>query len=76
MACSSDSKMADPRFKPINNICMALNAFHIYTDEARKGVTRPIMSHHYCSHIREGMLELNDHSWHLTFLRSSPVCGL
>jgi hypothetical protein len=46
--------MADPRFKPISNICLALNAFHIYTDEARKGVTRPIMSHHYCSHIREG----------------------
>ena len=45
---------SDPRFKPISNICMALNAFHIYADEAREGKTRPVMSYHYCSHISEG----------------------
>jgi hypothetical protein len=51
---NSGSKADDPRFKPISNICMALNALHIYTDEAREGKVRPVMAYHYCSHIRDG----------------------
>ena len=28
---------------------------HIYTDEARQGVTRYVEATHFCSHVRKGM---------------------
>ena len=45
---------ADSRYKPLSNVCMALNAFHVYADEARMGKTRAVMAHHYCAHVRGG----------------------
>lgn len=42
-------------FQPLHNICEYLNALHIYTDEARKGVTRTVDANHYCAHVRKDL---------------------
>jgi len=40
---------------PLHNICEFLNALHIYTDDARKGKTRAVEAHHFCSHVRKDL---------------------
>ena len=40
---------------PLHNICEFLNALHIYTDEARKGIVRHVEATHFCSHVSKGM---------------------
>lgn len=42
-------------FKPLKNICMFLNAVHVYTDEAAKGEIRIVDANHYCAHIRKDL---------------------
>jgi len=46
-----------PDMKPLHNICEYLNALHIYTEEARQGITRTVDAHHFCSHVRKGKFE-------------------
>ncbi|KAK5937594.1 hypothetical protein PMZ80_010214 [Knufia obscura] len=48
------SGSVNPDFKPLHNICEFLNAVHIYADEARRGETRYVQAHHFCSHVRKG----------------------
>ncbi|KAA8905955.1 hypothetical protein TRICI_005206 [Trichomonascus ciferrii] len=42
-------------FKPLKNLCMFLNAVHVYTDEASKGQIRVVDSNHYCAHVRKDL---------------------
>jgi hypothetical protein len=44
----------DPELKPLHNVCEYLNALHIYTDEARKGICRSVEAYHFCSHVSRG----------------------
>lgn len=46
----------NPEFMPLHNICEWLNALHVYAEEARRGETRSVEAHHYCSHVRKGTL--------------------
>jgi len=49
--------MKEKDFEPLHNIGGFLNALHVCVDEARKGQTRVVEVHHFCSHVREiGML--------------------
>ena len=55
ISATHDLQMSpNPEFMPLHNICEWLNALHIYADEARKGQTRAVEAHHYCSHVRKG----------------------
>ena len=47
--------------KPLQNICEYLNALHIYTDEARRGEVRTVDAHHFCSHVRKGVISIDPH---------------
>ncbi|KAK5952953.1 hypothetical protein OHC33_006074 [Knufia fluminis] len=49
------SGSVNPDFKPLHNICEFLNAVHIYADEARRGETRYVQAHHFCSHVRKDL---------------------
>lgn len=40
------------QFKPLQNICEFLHAFHVYADEARHNVTRYVEATHFCAHAR------------------------
>jgi hypothetical protein len=50
-----EKSASNPEFKPLQNICEFLNAFHIYADDARRNVTRYVESTHYCSHVRQDL---------------------
>ena len=41
-------------FKPLHSICEYLNALHIYTDEARRGIARHVEANHFCAQVRDG----------------------
>jgi Protein of unknown function (DUF1264) len=42
-------------FQPMKNFCEFLNALHIYTDEARRGIVRHVEANHFCSHLSKGL---------------------
>ncbi|PYI08966.1 DUF1264-domain-containing protein, partial [Aspergillus sclerotiicarbonarius CBS 121057] len=56
-------------FKPVNNICAHLNAFHVYASDK----TRCVEANHYCSHITEDIRQCLIYS---TPHATSPLIGI
>ncbi|OZJ06315.1 hypothetical protein BZG36_00726 [Bifiguratus adelaidae] len=51
LGSSAPQNMAkDTQFQPLTGVCEFLNALHVYTEEARQGVTRFVEANHFCSH--------------------------
>ncbi|OOF93206.1 hypothetical protein ASPCADRAFT_151682 [Aspergillus carbonarius ITEM 5010] len=56
-------------FKPVNNICAHLNAFHVYASDK----TRCVEANHYCSHITEDIRQCLIYA---TPSANSPLIGI
>ncbi|RAK99494.1 OBAP family protein [Aspergillus ibericus CBS 121593] len=56
-------------FKPVNNICAHLNAFHVYASDK----TRCVEANHYCSHITEDIRQCLIYA---TPHANSPLIGI
>ena len=53
--CKTQLNMMGQDYRPLHNVCEFLHALHIYTDEARQGITRYVEAYHYCSHVRKDL---------------------